>query len=389
MSCPLCGKVCRCSSSDTRRNSRSAFDPTLESSRSTDDLRASRLVDPEASDTSEEQFAASLAGGPSSGAAARETTLTGIERIAQEIGSTAYNASGPEFYRADDTWRNEVSSRLHSYRARRRKRFDPDASLRLAFEPIPAADVVAQRASERSSAVQRVASRFAKPTASDPVPEPWLPETNVLEFPKPEPPRAVELPRQASLLPSADELAEPVQDTPRILDAPEEELAPVMPSVAAISLENDVEAEALGAPSELDLPLRVASLGQRMLAAMVDGFIVLTAAAGFAMIFLMMQHTIPQSHAAPPIVLVAAAGLWAIYQYLFIVHGGATPGMKMARLAMCSFRGEALDRHSRRGRALAMMVSALPIGLGFAWALLDEDTLCWHDRMSHTCLVKI
>jgi hypothetical protein len=30
------------------------------------------------------------------------------------------------------------------------------------------------------------------------------------------------------------------------------------------------------------------------------------------------------------------------------------------------------------------MMSALSLGVGFVWALVDEDTLGWHDRISGT-----
>jgi hypothetical protein len=31
-----------------------------------------------------------------------------------------------------------------------------------------------------------------------------------------------------------------------------------------------------------------------------------------------------------------------------------------------------------------MAMSSLSLGLGVVWALLDEDTLCWHDRITRT-----
>jgi hypothetical protein len=40
----------------------------------------------------------------------------------------------------------------------------------------------------------------------------------------------------------------------------------------------------------------------------------------------------------------------------------------------------------RRWRAVASMLSGCSIGLGFAWALVDEDTLGWHDRITQTHL---
>ena len=30
------------------------------------------------------------------------------------------------------------------------------------------------------------------------------------------------------------------------------------------------------------------------------------------------------------------------------------------------------------------ILSALSLGLGYAWCMLDEDQLCWHDRITKT-----
>jgi hypothetical protein len=38
----------------------------------------------------------------------------------------------------------------------------------------------------------------------------------------------------------------------------------------------------------------------------------------------------------------------------------------------------------RRWRVLASFLSACSLGLGYLWSLLDEDGLCWHDRITHT-----
>jgi hypothetical protein len=61
--------------------------------------------------------------------------------------------------------------------------------------------------------------------------------------------------------------------------------------------------------------------------------------------------------------------------------------MQMAHLALASFDSEPIGRRLRRARALAWMLSTFPLGLGLIWALLDEDTLCWHDRISRTYLI--
>jgi uncharacterized RDD family membrane protein YckC len=77
---------------------------------------------------------------------------------------------------------------------------------------------------------------------------------------------------------------------------------------------------------------------------------------------------------------------WGLYHYLFLVHAAATPGMHMAQLRLASFNGQPTNRRIRRSRALAMLLSCASAGLGLVWAFVDEDTLCWHDKISRTYL---
>jgi hypothetical protein len=35
-----------------------------------------------------------------------------------------------------------------------------------------------------------------------------------------------------------------------------------------------------------------------------------------------------------------------------------------------------------------MIVSLISGGVGFGWALLDPDTLCWHDSISRTYVTQ-
>jgi hypothetical protein len=43
-------------------------------------------------------------------------------------------------------------------------------------------------------------------------------------------------------------------------------------------------------------------------------------------------------------------------------------------------------REQRCARLVAMVLSVLPVGLGVAWAIFDEEHLSWHDRLSQTYL---
>jgi len=58
--------------------------------------------------------------------------------------------------------------------------------------------------------------------------------------------------------------------------------------------------------------------------------------------------------------------------------------MKYAHLELATFAGEKLSMKQRAGRMAALVLSLMPVGLGVALALFDEQHLCWHDRLSGT-----
>jgi uncharacterized RDD family membrane protein YckC len=341
MACPLCGDECHCSPL-----------PEEESS------HVSVLIDPEDFDASEQRFSASL------------------ERPAEAAGSNAPLREAPaarpdppppaatarDFYRPDDTWRREVSSKVDAYR-RRRRRYDPNASLPLNFDATQ--PDVAPQSPPLPSFVRAQAAAQALAEAP-----------KIIEFPRPAP---------------AEELAEPLVETPRILEAAEaaEEPPQVEPSppMPAITLPPEPQ-EATGAElEEPELALLVAPVSQRVQAAVVDGVVVLAACAIFAMIFLRLAGETPHGRMALALASLIPSFFWAVYQYLFLVYAGTTPGMQATQLSLETFEGEMPTRQVRRFRALAMAVSCMSLGLGYLWALVDEDRLCWHDRITRTYVV--
>ena len=91
-----------------------------------------------------------------------------------------------------------------------------------------------------------------------------------------------------------------------------------------------------------------------------------------------------------PVALTAAGMavlLWAAYQYLLLVYGGATAGMRIARVRLSTFKGNAPRLGERRNRVIALYFSAASVMMGLLWAFVDVDTLCWHDRISRTYLI--
>ncbi len=343
-----------------------------------------------------------------------EPQLRKVEGVPSGIERHAVEASALE--RSAENWRDEVSSRLNSYAKRRgRKHLAGEYSLQLDFErprrssaataaalepmldqPAPQLDAYAVTAPEPVIEAEpdvepdwRPSFTTAEIAAMSEVPQQTEPEPVVAapEKPKRRQHRVIEFPRLFSLerteTPS-DELAENL-DKPRILDVPEETEQIVLP-LADISLEMQQHAEEAAPPREFELPIQVAGMSQRLFAAMADSMIVFFATAVFAGIALNMAKELPHNKLTLAAGVLAPVVFWALYQYLFLVHSAGTPGMKMAQLRLATFNGYGTNRGSRRTRALGLMLSLVSAGMGFGWALVDEDTLCWHDRISRTYL---
>ena len=106
----------------------------------------------------------------------------------------------------------------------------------------------------------------------------------------------------------------------------------------------------------------------------------------FGWIFFKMTATVPPLR---QLLVLALSGLgigWVGYQYLLLVYTGSTPGLGMAGLRLSGFDGSRVPRRIRRWRVLASVLSGFSLGLGYAWCVLDEDQLSWHDRITRTYL---
>ncbi len=183
--------------------------------------------------------------------------------------------------------------------------------------------------------------------------------------------------------PPLDELAEPVMSRPRILEAPD--VVPPPPALGGITIEPAQQSEMEKRPG-IEIPLQSAPLARRILSAAIDDVIVAAACLLFAFIFSKMTVLRPPRLQMIGIAAGLAGLFWAAYQYLLLVYSGATPGLRLARLELARFDGSPAGRRLRRWRVLASFLSALSLGMGYAWVFLDEDALCWHDRITHTYL---
>ena len=338
--------------------------------------------DPEAEDYdfSEQQFAASLENKPRF--IVEEPVIQAREDCTDEPasaeGTPQVEQGEPAAMQADllspppsDSWRQEVAARLNNYRSRRRPKAPKYPSLRLKFDE-PAWTSSSPRPQGSLAPIPEPQpvndiARAADPPASVPPAE----TGKLLEFP-----RAMYAPPQ-----TLDELADPVFERPRILEAPE--IVPPPPALGGIHIEAEEDVVEERRPG-FDLPLQSAEMWRRWLASGIDLVIVLAAYAAFAAIFLRMTAAeLPWQQAAST--SAALIGIfWAAYQYGMLVLTGSTPGLRLAKLQLSRFDGTPVPRSLRRLRVAAVLLSGLSLGLGYAWAFLDEDRLCWHDRITRT-----
>ncbi len=312
---------------------------------------------------------------------------------AETASGSALDPDRPE----PDAWRDELSARLDRYRARRKVRPPRYPSLQLPFATggsfprfhtsnAPAQEPVFEVTSSHALALDPLPQEFiAAQSETDLLqasPEPQL-RSNPLEVTAGA--KIIEFPRfaWAPPTPPPDQLAGPVIDRPRILEVPES--VPPAPALGGITIE-PVEPKEIEKRLGIDTPLQSAPLTQRLVAAAIDSLIVAAASTLFGYIFWKVAAVRP-----PRLQLLGmAAGvltlLWAIYQYLLIVYGANTPGLRLAGLRLCRFDGSGTSRSLRRWRVLGSYLSAASLGMGYAWVFLDEDVLCWHDRITQTYL---
>lgn len=267
-------------------------------------------------------------------------------------------------------WRNEVSSRLRQHRARRRGD-NRDGSMELDFPPpVPPSPEDSNRSVRR------------------------LPK--IIRFPssEPEPDLSTRMPFEAAENHGWHNLPVESQETPRILEAPEIDTAsaPVptrppeqmqlLPSFDDIQLDASEHRPAV----EPERCARAAPIRLRAIAAGVDAGMVLVAALVFGFTFREIAEGFPHAKLASLFAIAIGGSLWMLYQYVFLVHSSGTPGMHLAQLELVTFEGKQVPALNRRCRALACALSAGSLGLGYGWALIDEDHLGWHDRMTQTLL---
>ncbi|MEO6805715.1 MAG: RDD family protein [Edaphobacter sp.] len=222
---------------------------------------------------------------------------------------------------------------------------------------------------------------------------------NLIEFP-----RQLVAPRKARprlaegpLREEADHAAEAAQLRIFEVEAAQISRAPIVESTVPEWSSILLAAHPVSAPVETpEAPFQpvfspqTAVFSLRLMASVVDGCIVMAALLAFTAVFAVAVGRL-SGHAAGNYMtlqtgaigaVVTFAVLTLLYQLLFFTFSEATPGMRYARIALCSFADDNPTRSAMRRRILATVLAACPLGIGFLWAWLDDDGLGWHDRIS-------
>jgi uncharacterized RDD family membrane protein YckC len=231
---------------------------------------------------------------------------------------------------------------------------------------------------------------------------------NLIEFPRQlvaprkARPRLAEGPLREEADQSAHQSAETAQlrifevEAAQISSAPAaESLAPEWSSILlAAHPVSAAVVEVPEAPFQAVLSPQTARYSLRLMAAIVDACIIAAALLAFAAVFALTVGKLsgPASPFTGSQITLQTAAITAavtftvftlLYQLLFFTLSEATPGMRYARIALCTFADDNPTRAAMRRRILATVLAACPLGIGFLWAWLDEDGLGWHDRISH------
>lgn len=161
------------------------------------------------------------------------------------------------------------------------------------------------------------------------------------------------------------------------IEAPAEDWSPIRLDTDPVSA---ISTEEVSASQEI--LLRTAPMEDRLMAGIFDLALVLAAFALFVLVFAACTTHPPTGKPALLGAGAVLAGFLLLYQYLFFKFAEGTPGMRYAKIALCTFEDENPTRQAMCRRVFFLFLSAAPLGLGFAWAWFDPDRLGWHDRLS-------
>ena len=87
------------------------------------------------------------------------------------------------------------------------------------------------------------------------------------------------------------------------------------------------------------------------------------------------------------LIALASAGIAIGYPVGCWVLLGQTPGKMLTGVRIVRIDGQPLTVRRALLRFFGYWLSAIPLGIGFFWVLVDDQRQCWHDKLAGTCVV--
>jgi uncharacterized RDD family membrane protein YckC len=120
------------------------------------------------------------------------------------------------------------------------------------------------------------------------------------------------------------------------------------------------------------------------MAAAFDLSMVIIGVALFLLVFYVAGGRLVLNAHTAPLCAGLAAVFYLMYELLWTMADTDSAGMRWAHLKLVDFDGRQPVRDQRLFRLAAGGLSILAAGLGVMWALVDEESLTWHDHISKT-----
>ncbi len=268
-------------------------------------------------------------------------------------------------------WREELAERVQDHRRRRshaQSNFDPSGTLDLAFgaasEEPPAPIIDAQLIESPKAAEDHFDTTLADSQESLPILD---------SVPLEKPAEGIRVLTSAA-----------VEAGEAHLGGEEKDSEPV-----EIVLESSSPSSSAAGRRRVPGSIRVAPLGLRFAAGVVDAIVLLSGAGLFALIFWVVGGHFLRNALNFAILGTISILFLLAYFGIFTALSSSTPGLLWMNLEVRSLDGGAPSPQESFWRAFGYLVSMASLMLGFIWAVVDGDHLTWHDHMSGTFITAI
>jgi uncharacterized RDD family membrane protein YckC len=152
------------------------------------------------------------------------------------------------------------------------------------------------------------------------------------------------------------------------------------------------------------LHVRAAGFSRRLLAAVIDLLLIVGVASGVTVLAAFaLGVPLPSRKELGPDFMVAGlldrnpmaigaaglfAGLGALYHLYLGGMVGQTVGKRLLRIRVIGSRGGPPGPAGAVGRLAALVLSTLPVGLGWLWCLFDRERRAFHDHLAGTYVIR-